>query len=318
MASPVALVKDGASARRPSLDLSQPPSLVPLKTPCPTEKWEHTSVIFRPFLPKATDTSVSSSQEVPSSLPRRQPHPPTSFLKRDDRKRGGSEAGRAETDTSAPQQHGGRPGVRMSSCPWSSPSPERENTVGGDRRLRRPWPVSSEPDAGRESRGWVRPWAGQLGFRSRFQVADRPGRKSLFCGRGPSPVLSLPPPFVGRAHSPPPSARVPALLRCLPRGRDRGPAEPRALSRPPSAARGRRASAAAARARGRPGSRARACRLRGLRGHAACSGKVGRLASFGTGSFSPLCPDLAGALAGPCGPERARPNVLSAFPSRIP
>lgn len=206
----------------------------------------------------------------------------------------------------------------MSSRPWSSPSPERENTVGGDRRLRRPWPVSSGRDASRESRGWVGRQAGQRGFRSRFQVADLPGRKPLFCGRGPSPVLSLPPPFVGRAHSPPPSARVPALLRCLPRGRDRGPAEPRALSGPPSAAPGRRGSAAAARARGLPGSRARACWLRGLQGRAAFSGKVGRPTSFGTWSFSPLCPDVAGALAGPCWPERARHNIPSAFPCRIP
>jgi hypothetical protein len=43
-------------------------------------------------------------------------------------------------DTSAPHQHGRSLGVRMSSCLWRYPAPKRENAVGENRQLKRPWP----------------------------------------------------------------------------------------------------------------------------------------------------------------------------------
>ncbi|XP_022346461.1 upstream stimulatory factor 1 isoform X1 [Enhydra lutris kenyoni] len=61
-----------------------------------------------------------------------------------DRKWGSSEAeeaGRVQRDTSALHQHGRRPGVRMSSCPWRALRVrERQSSVRGDPRPRRPRP----------------------------------------------------------------------------------------------------------------------------------------------------------------------------------
>lgn len=114
-------------------------------------------------------------------------------------------------------------------------------------------------------------------------------------------------------------------------------ARPRPPALPAAAARGRgvrRAAGAlsclrgAAEAWGERGEAARvAARARGLAPgrrsvpeRPLAGGPAGskRLTAFGTSLFLPLCPVLARAFAGPSCPERARRNILSRFPYRVP
>lgn len=122
-------------------------------------------------------------------------------------------------DTSAPHQHGCEPVVRMISCPRSYPSRERENSVQGNRILRRPWLVSAGPDESLETG-----WAGggeQLRFYFRFLGPETPGAEAFVWREGAVPDLYLLPPFVGRTHSPPPGALSFDGSRG-PRGQDHG------------------------------------------------------------------------------------------------
>lgn len=113
----------------------------------------------------------------------------------------------------------------MISCLWRYPSRERENTVGGDRRLKLPWPVSAGHGGSLET--GCAGEAEQPRFCFRFLGSGTPGAEAFVLREGAVPV-SLSPLFVGRTHSPPPGAQVPALPRCYPRadGPDTaGPAE---------------------------------------------------------------------------------------------
>lgn len=108
-----------------------------------------------------------------------------------------------------------------------------------------------------------------------FSGGGPPGEEAFVLREGAVPASFSPAPLCGPSALPAPERARPRPPALPAAGRDRGPAEPRALSWPPGAAPGRGASAAAARAPGLAGSRARASWLRALRGDAAFSGKVG-------------------------------------------
>lgn len=114
-------------------------------------------------------------------------------------------AGRGHT--SAPHQHGRRLGLRMSSCLWRDLDPKTEKAAGGNRRLKRPGPVSASEPAG------VRTPVDRHGGAPLLWLAfPRPGHawaRSLCFGGGGRARLFLSC-FVGRARSPPRSAHVPA------------------------------------------------------------------------------------------------------------
>lgn len=131
----------------------------------------------------------------------------------------------------------------MSSRPWSSPSPERENTVGGDRRLRRPWPVSSGRDASRESRGWVGRQGRAAWVLFPFSGGGPPGEEAFVLREGAEPGSFSPAPLCG-----------PSALPAPERARPRPPALP-AAGPGPRARRAPRPFRAAERSAGPPGER---------------------------------------------------------------
>lgn len=87
-----------------------------------------------------------------------------------------------------------------------------ENTVGGDRRLRRRWPVSAGLSGRLETGGAGE--AQQRWFSPRVLGSGTPAAEVFVLREGAVPSSLSPTPFVGRTHSPPPGRarpRPPAL-----------------------------------------------------------------------------------------------------------